>query len=229
MKKMINNTGAAKFVLVLVAGAVALAGCADMSETQKGTATGAGIGAAGGAVIGAATAGGNRGRSAATGAAIGGAVGAIGGYIWSKKMEESRQKMEQASAGTGIDVSRTPDNRLKLNIPADAGFDTNRSDIRPALRTVLDKFATTLNDHNVTTIAVIGHTDSTGSDAINNPLSMARAQSTRDYLVGHGVAGGRISVAGRGEYEPIASNDSDSGRAANRRVEIYIAEAAPPK
>jgi outer membrane protein OmpA-like peptidoglycan-associated protein len=223
MKKM---TGSG-IITVIVAGAVALAGCADMSPTQKGTATGAGVGAASGAVIGAATAGGNRGRSAATGAAIGGAVGAIGGYIWSKKMEESRQKMEQASQGTGIDVSRTPDNRLKLNIPADAGFDTNRSDIKPALRTVLDKFATTLNEHTVTTLAVIGHTDSTGSDATNNPLSVARAQSTRDYLVGHGVAGTRISVAGRGEHEPIASNDNESGRAANRRVEIYIAEAAP--
>jgi outer membrane protein OmpA-like peptidoglycan-associated protein len=218
-----------KIVTAMAAGALALAGCAEMSETQKGTAAGAGIGAASGAVIGAATAGGHRGRSAATGAAIGGAVGAIGGYIWSKKMEESRQKMEQASQGTGIDVTRTADNRLKLNIPSDAGFDTNRSEIRPALRSVLDKFAGTLNEHTVTTIAVIGHTDSTGSDAVNNPLSLARAQSTRDYLVGRGVAPVRISVDGRGEREPVAGNDTESGRAANRRVEIYIAEAAPQK
>lgn len=211
----------------VVAGALAVAGCADMTETQKGTAAGAGIGAAGGAVIGAATAGGNRGRSTATGAAIGGAVGAIGGYIWSKKMEESRQKMEQATQGTGIDVSRTADNRLKLNIPSDAGFDTNRSEIRPALRTVLDKFAGTLNDHRVTMIAVVGHTDSTGSDNINNPLSLARARSTRDYLLNHGVAGNRITVDGRGEHEPVAGNDTEAGRAANRRVEIFMAEAAP--
>jgi outer membrane protein OmpA-like peptidoglycan-associated protein len=210
MEITMRTLAATRYVTALVAGAIAMAGCADMTQTQKGTAAGAGVGAAGGAAIGAATAGGHTGRSAATGAAIGGAVGALGGYIWSKKMEESRQKMEQAAQGTGIDVARTADNRLK-----------------PALRTVLDKFATTLNEHTVTTIAVIGHTDSTGSDAVNNPLSLARARSTRDYLVGHGVAGSRISTDGRGEHEPIASNDSDSGRAANRRVEIYIAEAAP--
>jgi len=219
----------AKILSATLVGALAVAGCADMTATQRGTAAGAGIGAASGAVIGAATAGGNRGKSAATGAAIGGAVGAIGGYIWSKKMEESRQKMEQASQGTGIDVSRTADNRLKLNIPADAGFDVNRSELKPSLRSVLDKFATTLNEHAVTSIAIVGHTDSTGSDAVNNPLSMARAQSTRDYLVAHGVAPGRIGVSGRGEYEPIANNDTAAGRALNRRVEIFIAEAAPQK
>jgi outer membrane protein OmpA-like peptidoglycan-associated protein len=224
-----KNSTVTRIVVAVCAGVVALAGCESMTETQKGTAIGAGAGAAGGAAIGAATAGGNRGRSAATGAAIGGAVGAIGGYIWSKKQEEARQKMQQASAGTGIDVTRTPDNQLKLNIPADAGFDTNRSDIKPMLQGVLTKFAGTLNENPVTTIAVIGHTDSTGSDAVNNPLSVARAQSTRDFLVSHGVAGNRISTAGHGEREPIASNDSESGRAANRRVEIYIAEAAPAK
>jgi len=216
-------------ITTLLAGALALGGCADMSETQKGTATGAGIGAASGAVFGAATAGGHTGRSAATGAVIGSAVGAIGGYIWSKKQEETRQKMQQAAQGTGIDVSRTPDNQLKLNIPADAGFDTNHANIRPVLGSVLDKAAVTFNENPVTTIAVIGHTDSTGSDAVNNPLSVARAESTRDYLVQRGVSTSRISVSGRGEHEPIASNDTEAGRAANRRVEIYIAEAAPPK
>jgi outer membrane protein OmpA-like peptidoglycan-associated protein len=222
MKKSI-----AKMITAVIAGAMALAGCADMSETQKGTAAGAGIGAAGGAVLGAATAGGNRGKSAGTGALIGGAVGALGGYIWSKKQEETRQKMQQAAQGTGIDVTRTQDNQLKLNIPADAGFATNRAELSPTLRTVLDKFATSLNDNPVTSVAVIGHTDSTGSDAINDPLSLSRAESTKTYLVSHGVAGNRISVAGRGEHEPIASNDTPAGRAANRRVEIYIAEPAP--
>src|SRR5690606_21871864 len=114
----------------------------------------------------------------------------------SKKMEEQRQKMEQASQGTGIDVTRTADNRLKLNIPADAGFDTNKSEIKPSLAAVLDKFASTMNEHTVTTVQIIGHTDSTGTDAINNPLSLARAESTRNYLVSRGVASQRISTAG---------------------------------
>jgi len=217
----------ARTLVAVTAVAIAATGCQSMTETQKGTAAGAGIGAAAGAVIGAATAGGNRGRSAGTGAAVGAAAGALGGYIWSKRMEEQRQKMQQASAGTGIGVSQTADNRLRVNIPADAGFDVNRSDIKPALRAVLDRFAATMNEHSVTTIDIIGHTDSTGSDAINDPLSVARANATRDYLVSRGVSAQRISTAGRGEREPIASNDSEAGRAQNRRVEIFIAEAAP--
>lgn len=220
--------GFARAIAIIAAGTV-IAGCADMSETQKGTATGAGIGAAVGGVIGAATAGGHTGRSAATGAAVGAAIGAAGGYIWSKKMEEQKRAMEQASQGTGVAVSQTADNRLKLNIPADASFDVGRAELKPAMRSVLDKYASTMNQHTVTTIEIIGHTDSTGSDAINDPLSLARAEATRDYLVRHGVATSRITTSGHGEREPVASNDTAEGRAANRRVEIYIAEAAPTK
>jgi len=206
-----------------------IAGCANMSETQKGTATGAGVGAAVGGVLGAVTAGGHTGRSAATGAAVGAAIGAAGGYIWSKKMEDQKRAMEQSSQGTGVAVSQTTDNRLKLNIPADASFDVGRSELKPAMRTVLTKYAATLNEHAVTTVEIIGHTDSTGSDAVNDPLSVARAQATRDYLTQHGVAATRMAIVGRGEREPVASNDTDAGRAANRRVEIYVAEAAPKK
>jgi outer membrane protein OmpA-like peptidoglycan-associated protein len=216
-----------RVILTVIAGAIVLGGCETMTETQKGTATGAGIGAAAGAVIGAATAGGNVGRSAATGAAIGAAVGAAGGYVWSKKMEDQKKQMEQASAGTGIGVTQTADNRLRANIPADAGFDTDRSDIKPNLRGVLDQFAGTMNQHTVTTIEIVGHTDSTGNDAINDPLSVARASATRDYLVSRGVSPQRISTAGRGSRQPVASNDTPAGRAQNRRVEIFIAEAAP--
>ncbi|MGE5336668.1 MAG: OmpA family protein [Gemmatimonadota bacterium] len=213
-------------IAIVTAGSM-IAGCANMSETQKGTATGAGIGAAVGGLLGAATAGGHTGRSAVTGAALGAAVGAAGGYLWSKKMEDQKRAMEQASQGTGVKVTQTADNRLKLDIPADASFDVGRSDLKPAMRTVLDKYAVTLNQHPVTMIDIIGHTDSTGSDAFNDKLSLERAQTTRDYLVQHGVAASRIAIAGRGEREPIASNDTEAGRAANRRVEIYVAEAAP--
>jgi outer membrane protein OmpA-like peptidoglycan-associated protein len=215
-----------RILVVLVVAAIATTGCESMSETQKGTAAGAGVGAAAGALIGAATAGGNRGRSAGTGAAVGAAAGALGGYVWSKRMEDQRQKMQQASAGTGIGVSQTADNRLRANIPADAGFDVNRSEIKPNLRTVLDRFAGTMTEHSVTTIEIIGHTDNTGSDTVNDPLSVARANATRDYLVSRGVSPQRISTSGRGERQPIASNDTEGGRAQNRRVEIFVAEAA---
>ena len=92
---------------------------------------------------------------------------------------------------------------------------------------MLTHFATSLNQNPITSVTIIGHTDSTGSDAVNNPLSVDRANSARDYLVGRGVAAQRIATDGRGSREPIADNSSVQGRAKNRRVEIYVAEPAP--
>lgn len=212
-----------KLIISTLVATVALTGCANMSETQQGTATGAGIGAGLGAIIGATTAGGG-GSRAATGAAIGGIAGAIAGNIWSKKMEAQKQQMQQATQGTGVQVSQTADNRLKLDIPSDISFETNRSDIQPNFRSILDKFAASLVDNSATTVTIVGHTDNTGNDAINNPLSLDRAARTRDYLTSRGVAASRFSIDGRGSHEPIASNDTSSGRAKNRRVEIYVAQ-----
>ena len=203
-------------VIACTVAALALGGCANMSETQKGTGIGAGIGAVAGALIG-----GNK-----TGAAVGGAVGALGGYVWSKHMQDKKLAMEQATAGTGVAVTQTSDNQLKLNIPADISFDTGRSDIKSNLRPILDQFANGLQNQPNTEVRIVGHTDNTGSDAINNPLSLRRAESARDYLSSRGVDSRRVAVAGRGEYEPIADNNSDAGRARNRRVEIYLAERA---
>ena len=203
-----------------------LSGCANMSETQRDTGTGAAIGAVAGGLIGAATAGGNKGKSAATGAAIGAALGAGGGYLWSQNMQKQRAEMEQATAGTGIGISQTTDNQLKVDIPADVSFDVGRHAIKPNMRPVLDRLASTLNQHPVTTVTIIGHTDSTGSDAVNDPLSINRAAATRDYLVQRGVSAQRIAVDGRGSRQPVADNSTASGRAMNRRVEIFIAEPA---
>ncbi|WP_420474414.1 OmpA family protein [Noviherbaspirillum sp. ST9] len=206
-----------------LAAIVALGGCANMNEVQRGTATGAGVGAGIGAVLGAATGPGG-GRRAATGAALGGAVGAVAGNIWSSRMEQQKRQMEQATQGTGVQVTQTADNRLKLDIPSDISFDTNRSDIKPNFRPVLDRFADGLVSNPYARVNIIGHTDSTGGDAINNPLSVNRAAETRDYLVSRGVASNRISIDGRGSHEPVASNNTDANRARNRRVEIFVAE-----
>ncbi len=216
-----------KTVIVLSAVGLALSGCASMDETQRHTGTGAAIGAVAGAVIGAATAGSSdRGKGAAIGAAAGAAIGAGGGYLWSKRMQEQKVAMEQATAGTGVEVTQTPDNRLKLEIPSDISFASGRHDIRPELRPVLDRLAQGLSEHPVTRINVVGHTDSSGSDSVNNPLSVNRAAAVRDYLVPRGVASSRISIDGRGSREPIADNATADGRAKNRRVEIFVAEAA---
>lgn len=215
--------GVRGFALSTAAAAMVLSGCANMTETQSDSAKGAGIGAVAGAVLGGLT-GGSKG--ATQGAVLGAGAGALGGYIWSKKMQDQKAAMEQATQGTGIGVSQTADNRLKLDVPADAGFAVGSSTISPTLGNVLTKFAGTLQQNTVTQVTIIGHTDNTGSDAINNPLSFDRANATRDYLVGRGVSAARFTTDGRGSREPIADNSSAAGRAANRRVEIYVAEPA---
>jgi outer membrane protein OmpA-like peptidoglycan-associated protein len=202
------------FALSVTVLAVLVSGCANMNETQKSTAIGAGVGALAGAALGDSTGS----------AAVGAGVGALGGYIWSRHMQEKKVAMEQATAGTGVAVSQTYDNQLKLNIPSDISFDTGRSEIQPNLRPILNQFAQGLNNQPNTEIRIVGHTDSTGSPAVNNPLSINRAASARDYLVSRGVEARRILIDGRGEREPIADNSTESGRARNRRIEIYLAE-----
>ena len=198
-----------------------LSGCANMTETQKGTAQGAGIGAGVGAVVGAMS-GGTKG--AVIGATVGAAVGGVAGNIWSTKMQEQKKQMEAATVGTGVKVSQTTDNRLKLDIPSDISFDVNRADIKPNLRTILDTFAKGLEKNTASNITIIGHTDSSGSDTINNPLSLNRAQSVRDYLVSKNVSAGRFTIEGRGSREAIVPNDTPANKAKNRRVEIFVAE-----
>ncbi|MBB3193047.1 OmpA family protein [Roseateles terrae] len=196
-----------------------LAGCANMDERQRGTAGGAAIGAAAGAVLSSATGG-----KAGTGALVGGALGAVAGNIWSRRMEEKRQAMEQATQGTGVEVTRTADNQLKLDVPSDISFATNSAAVEPRLRPVLDGFANGLGSGPATVVRIIGHTDNTGSDAINDPLSLRRAESVRNYLIDRGVPGNRVEVAGRGSREPLVSNDTAENRARNRRVEIFLRE-----
>lgn len=194
--------------------AVLVSGCANMNDAQRSTAIGAGVGALAGAAIG----------DSRQSTLIGAGVGALGGYIWSTQMAKKKAEMERATAGTGVDVMQTSDNQLKLNIPSDISFDVNRFDIKPNMRTILDQFAHGLSSQPNTEIRIIGHTDSTGSDSINNPLSINRAASARDYLGARGVDDRRIQIAGRGSYEPIADNNTEHGRARNRRIEIFLAE-----
>ncbi len=200
----------------LGAALILLTGCANMSDAQRSSAIGAGVGALAGAAIG----------DSSKSAVIGAGVGALGGYIWSNQMAQKKAAMEQATAGTGVDVTQTADNQLKLNIPSDISFDINSAVIKPNLRPILDQFAQGLSNQPNTEIRIVGHTDSTGSDAINNPLSINRAASARNYLVSRGVSSQRIQIDGRGSYEPIADNYTEAGRAKNRRIEMFLAERA---
>lgn len=213
---------------IVVAAALLAAGCAEtgtstgtgtgtgMSDTGKNTLIGAGVGALAGAVIG----------GDAKGAAIGGLVGAAGGYGWSKYMENKKAEMQRATMGSGVAVTQTADNQLKLEVPSDISFASGRADLNPRLRPILDQFASGLGNQPNTEVRIVGHTDNTGSDALNDRLSLERAQSVRNYLVDRGVRADTIQVAGRGEREPIADNGSEAGRAQNRRVEIFLGERA---
>lgn len=191
----------------------ALSGCANMSNGQKSAATGAVIGALAGAAIG----------DSKGSAAAGAAIGALGGYIWNHEMEKKKRAMEEATAGTGATVTQTPDNQLKVNIPSDFSFDVGSYAIKPVMRPVLDQLAAGLPGQNVD-VRIIGHTDNTGTYQINQPLSENRAMSVRNYLIGKGVNGSRITTTGVADSQPVASNATAAGRAQNRRVEIYLGQ-----
>lgn len=207
------------YVGLLCAASTLIAGCANPTPEQKGTAMGAGLGALAGVLLGDST----------KSATIGAAMGALGGYVWSKNMEDKKQAMEKATAGTGVLVTQTPDNQLKLNIPSDISFDSGRYNIKSNLQPVLDQFAQGLNGQLNTEVRIVGHTDSTGTDAVNNPLSVNRAGSARDYLVSKGVNSQRIATEGHGAKQPLADNATEAGRAKNRRIEIYLAERQTTK
>jgi outer membrane protein OmpA-like peptidoglycan-associated protein len=151
------------------------------------------------------------------GAGIGGLAGAgIGAY-----MDKQERDLRARTAGTDVQVTREGDN-LVLNIPSGITFAYDSADVQPQFKRTLDQVAETLAQYNQTYIDVYGHTDSTGSDGYNQTLSERRATSVADYLAGRGVQPARIGTRGFGETQPIASNDTDAGRAANRRVEVKI-------
>ena len=210
------KTSMSKTLLAAVAAAYVLAGCANMTEEQRAAAIGAGVGALAGVAVGDKD---HKGQSAA----IGAGVGALGGYIWSQQMEKKKQAMQQATAGTGATVTQTSDNLLKVNIPSDLSFDTGSYAIKSNMRPVLDQFASGLSGQNYD-VRIIGHTDNTGSYAINQPLSVNRANSVRDYLGARGVNTSRISTSGVADTQPVASNANEYGRAQNRRVEIFLGQ-----
>jgi outer membrane protein OmpA-like peptidoglycan-associated protein len=211
-----------QLAISLLCAAAVLAGCAEMDDTQRRTATGAGIGAVAGAVIGQMA-----GKNAAAGAVLGGVAGAVAGNVWSKRMEAQKAAMEQATQGTNVEVTRTADNQLKVNIPSDISFAKNSASLKPELRSVLETFGNGIKQDGTGMIVhVVGHTDSSGSDTLNNNLSKERADSVKDFLVDRGVPASRIETVGRGEREPIASNDTPEGQARNRRVEIFLKDPA---
>mgnify|MGYP001206037730 FL=1 len=207
-----------------LAAAVILAGCSttdpytgqtDRNNTGIGAAVGAAVGAAAGAISGDGSTS-KRDRAligAAAGAAVGGGIGVY--------MDRQEEQLRQSMQGTGIDVERQGDN-IVLNMPSSVTFGFDSADLTGGATSALNDVANVLTQYPETRVNIAGHTDSTGDASYNQRLSERRAQSVGSYLQGQGVASGRLYVSGYGENQPIASNNTEEGRAQNRRVEITL-------
>ena len=204
-----------KLMIGAAAAAMALTACEGAGLTTN-QAYGAGGGALAGAALGT-LAGGDDGRNAAIGAAVGAlAGGAVGTY-----MDRQERALRERTANTQIQVERQGD-QIALTMPSSVTFSVNSADLKPEFYGPLNEVAATLNEYPSTAVDVVGHASSDGPDDYNQQLSERRANSVSNYLTSQGVAPVRIQAYGRGETQPIASNDTEAGRAANRRVEILL-------
>jgi len=178
-------------------------------------AAGAGAGAAAGAIIG--DIAGDAGKGAAIGAAVGAATGVgIGVY-----QDQQQAKLHDRLAASGVSVTREGDN-IYLNMPSDITFASNESNIQPGFFETMSSVALVLKEFDKTSVSVYGHADASGSDSYNQALSERRALSVSNYLASQGVGSERLRAIGFGETRPIADNGTESGKAANRRVELVI-------
>ena len=199
---------------------VAVSGCGLQSNTARGGVYGTAGGAAAGALLGQVVGRNHKSTliGTAAGAVIGGLAGTGIGYMMDKQEKDMRQALADSDS---VSVQREGE-MLALNFKNDVTFDVNSSEILPGLYPDLNRVAEVLNRYPDTTIQVAGHTDSSGSDALNMSLSQRRAESVRSYLIQQGIDSSRIEAVGYGKTRPIASNSTAEGRRLNRRVEIRI-------
>lgn len=202
--------------MTLAMGMLAVVSC----STKQGT--GSLIGAGGGALVGGII--GKLAGNTAVGAAIGGAVGAgagaIIGHHMDKVAEQAKQienaKVEKVTDSNGLEA-------VKVTFDSGILFATNKADLNANSKSALANFSKTLRENNLLSVDIYGHTDSTGNDGINNPLSNKRAQSVESYLKSCGVSASQFkNVSGKGSSEPVADNSTVEGRKQNRRVEVYL-------
>jgi len=210
-----------KFI-VMAAAAIFMVGCTNVDpvtgeRTRNNTGTGAIIGAIVGAGAGT-LAGGDDRRNAMIGAGIGALAGAaIGNY-----MDRTYQNLRERLAGTGVGVERVSQSQIRLIFPSDLTFDFDRDSVKSQFVPTLRNTGAVLAEYDQTTVDVYGHADSVGSDSYNQQLSERRAMNVASILMQGGVIRQRLIAEGYGESRPVASNETDDGRARNRRVEVYI-------
>jgi outer membrane protein OmpA-like peptidoglycan-associated protein len=223
---MMTKTAPKTAPWIALAGALTLAACTTTdpytgmpvrNNTGTGVLTGAGVGAVLGYLTNT-----NKGEQGRKNALIGAGVGALAGGAVGNYMDRQQADFRRSLEGSGVMVRRNGD-QIVLVMPSDVTFAVDRSEVQPQFTRVLDDVARTLNAYPQTTIDVVGHADSSGPDDYNQTLSERRASSVAGYLTGPGrVLPDRVFVAGQGERQPIASNDTAEGRAQNRRVEIIL-------
>ena len=197
-----------------------VSGCGSMNNAAKGGLIGGGGGAAIGAGIGALI---GKGKGAAIGGAIGAVAGGVAGTLIGKKMDKQREELARIS-GAQVDTCTDVNGFEAIRVTFDSGilFGFNSSKLSEDAKASLSKFATSLINNPQTDVQIYGHTDNVGTRAANDKVSTARANEVKSYLVNSGVPGGRLSSQGLAYDYPVASNDTEAGRAQNRRVEIYI-------
>jgi len=214
-----------KIIFSLILSVALFAGCKSaqngqannkkgMNKTEKGAVIGASSGAVVGGIIG------NKSKNTALGAIIGAAVGGSVGAIIGNRMDKQAKKMEEDLAGTAT-VERVGEG-IKLTFDSQLLFDFGKSNLKESNKDDLRKFAETLKEYPDTEILIVGHTDNVGSNSFNQTLSKKRAAAVSNYLDALGVSSGRLATMGKGETQPIVSNDTDESRSQNRRVEIAI-------
>ena len=197
----------------LVSAALLLGACSSLTNTQKGAAIGTGAGAAAGAAVGKAA--GGTAEGAIIGAVVGGTAGAIIGRRMDTKAEELDEELE------GADVERVGEG-IKVTFDSGLLFAFDSDEIQGAAEENLTEFANTMADFEKTNILIVGHTDAKGSEEYNQNLSENRAQSAANFITRQGISPDRIQTVGKGEAEPVASNETEEGRQQNRRVEVAI-------
>lgn len=213
------------FTAVLLCGAILFSGCSSNKWAAQNNKTKGGVlGGTGGAILGAgigALAG--KGKGAAIGAAVGGAVGTGAGILIGKKMDEQQAELEKIE-GAQVEQVTDANNLQAIKVTFDSGilFATGKSDLSFSSKQSLTEFSNTLRKNPETDVTIYGHTDNTGSRAINEKLSKERAESVAKFLTEKGINGTRLTTEGKAYDEPVADNSTSEGRAKNRRVEIYI-------
>ena len=214
-----------KMLCVALCASFVLSGCQSMNNKTKGGLIGGGGGAAIGALIGNLVSGrSDKGKGTAIGAAIGAAVGGGAGVAIGHRMDKAADAAKQVGNAT-VETITDANNLTAVKVTFESGilFATNKYDLNNNAKSSLSELAKVLKEYNDADVAIFGHTDSSGSDAINNPLSVNRANSVSNYLKSLGVSAAQIkSVEGKGSTEPIADNNTAEGKSKNRRVEIYM-------